>query len=588
MRLRVNKTCKTLDDNNFNDFYTKFQWYLLEYPNLLEPYPHMELDCKYCANCGTEFFGLWLWLQISFEIDDELIMQSEYREYEEQRVIFEKNIEQIRNKEIENFQTMSVCPVCNEPFKPYHYDYIKHRYMGLHSLHDNEILGKILGLYKSKSDGKQWEYTYNLYTQVPKEIQEQGLEEVLDKIFKKLKDKYIPGESPKEKALALTNDFINCYDRRAEFSLLDTKDTNAIKGDVEKLKEYLLNIITLENNVYSLTKRLNYLYEKRILNDMELKAVSYDPVIEVLKKIDKETNSISDSISETKKKIDILTTELGAINFNRDELVGRLTKPTEPQFKKVGLFNKANIIEYNNQLQQEYEVELKKYNQEVEELNKQIDGKIVVLENSISQNKQILDELSNKNNQLLKEGTLTPAKFSDIPLCAEKVMHDLLDEEINIVEDLLKKTLDGIKRLYDLNIIFGKYRDVVAVTTFYEYIVSGRCSDLDGPNGAYNIYESECRANIIISKLSEVVSVLEEIKEVQYMIYSAINNINFELKTLNNTMDKTINVLSSIEYNTTDIAKNSQVIAYNTEKTAYYSKKTAELTNALGYMIALN
>ena len=35
------------------------------------------------------------------------------------------------------------------------------------------------------------------------------------------------------------------------------------------------------------------------------------------------------------------------------------------------------------------------------------------------------------------------------------------------------------------------------------------------------------------------------------------------------------------------IADNTEVIAYNTEKTAYYAKKNAELTNALGFLVAL-
>jgi hypothetical protein len=35
------------------------------------------------------------------------------------------------------------------------------------------------------------------------------------------------------------------------------------------------------------------------------------------------------------------------------------------------------------------------------------------------------------------------------------------------------------------------------------------------------------------------------------------------------------------------IADYTQVIAYNTERTAFYSKRNAELTNALGFMVAL-
>ena len=37
----------------------------------------------------------------------------------------------------------------------------------------------------------------------------------------------------------------------------------------------------------------------------------------------------------------------------------------------------------------------------------------------------------------------------------------------------------------------------------------------------------------------------------------------------------------------TTIAKNSDVIAHNTAAAAYYAKKNAELTNAMGYLVAL-
>ena len=52
-------------------------------------------------------------------------------------------------------------------------------------------------------------------------------------------------------------------------------------------------------------------------------------------------------------------------------------------------------------------------------------------------------------------------------------------------------------------------------------------------------------------------------------------------------MGKALTSIRSIEDNTAHIAQNSDVIAHNTAVTAYYSKVNAELTNALGYMVAL-
>ena len=94
--------------------------------------------------------------------------------------------------------------------------------------------------------------------------------------------------------------------------------------------------------------------------------------------------------------------------------------------------------------------------------------------------------------------------------------------------------------------------------------------------------------NTVISQLSRVIESLEQIKDNQFTIYSALQKMNNQLSTLNNTLDKALLSISKIEKATANIEQNSKIIAYNTERTAYYAKKNAELTNALGYMVALS
>ena len=65
----------------------------------------------------------------------------------------------------------------------------------------------------------------------------------------------------------------------------------------------------------------------------------------------------------------------------------------------------------------------------------------------------------------------------------------LNDRKITEAEELLKKTFATRNDLYAYDVIFGKYRDVVALSSFYEYLMSGRCTSLVGATGAYNIYE---------------------------------------------------------------------------------------------------
>ena len=163
----------------------------------------------------------------------------------------------------------------------------------------------------------------------------------------------------------------------------------------------------------------------------------------------------------------------------------------------------------------------------------------------------------------------------------------LLDSEIKTAEETLKELFKCRNELYSYNIVFDKYRNIVALSTFYEYLMAGRCETLDGVNGAYNIYENEIRLNTIITKL-------DEIKENQFIIYNKLRDIDNSLSALNNTMQKAVSSLDTISKNTSDmnvyldnISKNTAVIAHNSAVTAYYSKVNAELTNALGFIVAL-
>lgn len=131
---------------------------------------------------------------------------------------------------------------------------------------------------------------------------------------------------------------------------------------------------------------------------------------------------------------------------------------------------------------------------------------------------------------------------SKLPSCLETI--DAFEESIVPSEMFLQS-------LYNMNVLFPKYRNLIAVSQIYEYIASGRCTELEGPNGAYNLYESELRQNNIISKLDVIINQLELIQQTQSMLYSAIQQSN--------------RLLENISQNTAIIAFNSQITADNSE-----------------------
>ena len=129
-------------------------------------------------------------------------------------------------------------------------------------------------------------------------------------------------------------------------------------------------------------------------------------------------------------------------------------------------------------------------------------------------------------------------------------------DAISTLNGPLEESRKALNSLYDLNIIFEKYRNIVAMTTIYEYFASGRCSELEGPNGAYNLYESELRQNLIVTKLDAIIDSLDEIKNNQFVLYKELSKMNTQIS---------------------EVKALTEQVVRNTERTADLSALNAEL-----------
>ncbi len=141
----------------------------------------------------------------------------------------------------------------------------------------------------------------------------------------------------------------------------------------------------------------------------------------------------------------------------------------------------------------------------------------------------------------------------------------LLNTELHDVQNQYEKTKDILNQYYSKNIIYPKYRNLVAVSSFYEYFCSGRCSQLEGHEGAYNIFETEVRLDKVICKLDEVIEQLEEIRNNQYMLYSAIKEGNRRIGVLSDQINKAVMSLDNIESHARVTEYYGEITAKNTE-----------------------
>lgn len=289
----------------------------------------------------------------------------------------------------------------------------------------------------------------------------------------------------------------------------------------------------------------------------------------------------------------------------RKPLVMPLPKPEPPQLEKPGLFGKKKVEERNAQLEQEYRSRLAEYESEkrrlVEEHEaehrheiKKYDGelaayheevKAVVME-SISEAESAaetaLAEAEARLKILLEEAGAVKHQTE-----AESLALTFVRNEIAEAEESLVRALAFLQGLYSCDAVHPKYRNLLAVCTIYDYLDTGRCDGLAGPGGAYNLYENETRANVVIARLESIEGKLDDLIVAQYSAHAALTAIGRAVSHLGIKMQAAVDELHSISEKTDSLAgsvssieQSNKAIAYHTEAAAHYAKVNAEIAAA--------
>ena len=146
-----------------------------------------------------------------------------------------------------------------------------------------------------------------------------------------------------------------------------------------------------------------------------------------------------------------------------------------------------------------------------------------------------------------------------------------LQNQLSKMKEKYWETKDILDTYYSKNIIYFKYRNLIAISSIFEYIDSGRCVCLEGYEGAYNIFESELRMNLIVTRLDEISSKLDRIIDNQRLLYEAVLESNNQVNKLNNNIKKSIGTIEK-----------------NVEISNYYNRISAQNTEFIKWISLLN
>jgi len=178
--------------------------------------------------------------------------------------------------------------------------------------------------------------------------------------------------------------------------------------------------------------------------------------------------------------------------------------------------------------------------------------------------KAFRQELENYNKELL---IAEEAHRKEV--AAARNFYNLACEQVQLMDKPIIETEEILSQLYALDIVFPKYRTLPAVCMFYEYFASGRCSELSGPNGAYNLYETELRQNLIIKKLDAILGSLEGIKQNQFILYTEVKKTANALPMISRDIAALLDSTKEVSHSTTIAAQCAEATKANTDMLKY-------------------
>ncbi len=135
------------------------------------------------------------------------------------------------------------------------------------------------------------------------------------------------------------------------------------------------------------------------------------------------------------------------------------------------------------------------------------------------------------------------------------------EAEKRTMQETYQLTCQALQKCYDTNIIPAKYRSIIPICMFYDYILNGRTYSLKKnpqtfDEGAINMYEEECFKEIILHKFDIIIDGLDRIAENQKILYNTLQESNKETRKL----------LSGINSNISKANSNIQTIQYQNEQ----------------------
>lgn len=195
-----------------------------------------------------------------------------------------------------------------------------------------------------------------------------------------------------------------------------------------------------------------------------------------------------------------------------------------------------------------------------------------------------IDKYNNERNEYWKNEY---EKYRNKIISNAKKYENIVMTEVNEIKKELTLVNTTLQSLYNLRIngvlcLHPNYQGLVPISIIYGYFDTGRCTQLQGHEGAYNLYEDEKMKGIIINKLNLVSKQLSQLNNSMIYVGQAIEECNERLSELESASNRMINSVSNMNNNVTNqlnrVSTQMSAIEENIANSAYYAEVGARMT----------
>ena len=188
-------------------------------------------------------------------------------------------------------------------------------------------------------------------------------------------------------------------------------------------------------------------------------------------------------------------------------------------------------------------------------------------------NANLIQQKKNEYNMYVSKTEAERAPVIEMYRAEKRQVKANIEKLENTLNELYSMRINGVLCLHP------NYQGLIPVSIIYGYFDTGRCTQFQGHEGAYNLYEDEKMKGMIINRLEYVSNQLNNLNSTMSYVADALDDCNSRLMSLEDAGNDIAKRIGSLNKNVNslngNVSSRMASIETNTANAAYYSKVSA-------------